>query len=277
VFAASCAVGAVFVVIGLSANIYNGNFFKRFDQRTVDFLAEAQQQGETYTWKNKNALRMQNFPRNGRRNVLVIGDSNSGDLLNALILGHEEQFNFSSITIKVGCGNLYLSRSRYDQESTVRPTNECSGSDGYYGAETDLIRRADFVFLASSWRYFEAKLFKESWENLIQSFGEKFYVFGAKNIELTPRRIYESNFEDLFDIQFEQNVEKRVFNSLLKITVGQRFIDPAIVFCKNDVCPLFEDEKLLFYDGSHTTEYGVVKLSDWLLDWMIKEGIIQNL
>lgn len=271
VFVASGAVGAVFFAIGLAGSLSGGNFPNRFDQRNVDLIAAMQE--SNYTWENKNKLRMRQFENNAKENILVIGDSNSGDFLNALIFGFEERFNFSSITINVGCGNLYLDRAEFVDHETATSVTNCLRSDSFDAQTIKLIESADYVFLASSWRAFEAELFSQSWAQLRQDFGEKFFVFGAKNIGWIERQLYVIDFDDLFEMTFPPSEEKYVINQEIEMVVGRRFIDPSDIFCSGHKCSIFADGRPLFYDGSHITRDGVAHLASWLESWMLNEGL----
>ncbi len=269
VFAASGAVGSVFVAFGLFAYLHQGNIFLKFDPRTVDLFAEMQR--DNATWENMSALRMHEFPTNEKQNILVIGDSNSGDLLNSLIFAFDSAYNFSSVNISAGCGNLYLDRSVFEREPTVEPAIACTDSDKYDARVLQLIDRADYVFLASSWRKFEADFFKESWERLTERFGSRFYVFGAKNLDFSEGKLHEVNFEEVFDLAVSQRQEKVEVNESIERVVGGRFLDPSEIFCDGGSCKVFEGKNPLFYDGSHITLHGVAKLSAWLVNWMKEE------
>ncbi|WP_108814287.1 acyltransferase family protein [Loktanella sp. Alg231-35] len=270
-FATGGAFGAAFVAVGLVGFLSGGNILNRYDQRIVDLIAEMHD--GNYTWQNKKDLRFRQFDDNGKENILVIGDSNSGDLLNALVFGFNEEFNFSSVTVKVGCGNLYLDRDVFAHHETVRPATECLSSDRFDADTIALIESADYVFLASSWRAFEAEYFSESWDRLQQDFGEKFYVFGAKNISFSERQLYDEGFDDLFDLSVPPHGEKNDINQLLKEVAGQRFIDPSDIFCLDGACRIFADGNALFYDGSHVTRTGVAHLANWLQAWMLGVGL----
>lgn len=272
VFVMSGVVGAVFVAVGLAGQMQNGNIFQKFDPRNIRLLE--QMHAGNITWKNKNTLRMRDFERNGKTNILVIGDSNSGDLLNSLIYALGNSANFSSITIEVGCGNIFIERSRFEDDPSAKAEAKCRNSDVYDQRTLQLISDANYVFLASSWREFEAKLFGESWARLNEKFGPKFYVFGAKDISFTEREILTTDFEVLPKVRFRQSKDKLEINRILEQVAGDAFINPYDVFCVGEICPIFENYTPLYYDGSHITEHGVAKLSEWLMNWMRQRGML---
>ena len=55
--------------------------------------------------------------------------------------------------------------------------------------------------------------------------------------------------------------------------LGDRFIDPYLLFCEDGVCRLLSDSgDLLLYDGFHLSREGVIYFSSKLTDaiWLIK-------
>lgn len=272
VFALSGAIGAIFVAIGVAGHLQNGNIFHKFDPRNVDMLQ--QMQAGNITFKNIVPLRTRDFVKNGKTDILVIGDSNGGDLLNALIYGLGDRVNFSSVTILVGCGNVFVARSKFEAEPDAKSEIECQDSDVYDQRTLQLISDADYIFLASSWRKFEAKLFDESWMRLTEKFGPKFYVFGNKNINFTERQILTTDFDELAEMRFGRSKNKLEINRVIEGVVGDRFIEPSDVFCAGDNCQIFENNIPLYYDDSHITEHGVAKLSEWLMNWMRQRGML---
>lgn len=263
VFVTSGVVGSLFVAVGLAGHMKNGNPLNKFDDRTIDLIQRMESLNET--WVNKSRLRMAAFPENGRNNILLIGDSHSGDLLNALILAYGDKFNFSSVTIFAGCGNLHLDRSLFEAEPDVRDTSWCERRIDTYKNAEELIKQSDFVFLSSSWRDFEVKFFEESWSRIQKEFGNKFFVFGSKNSSFKIKDLYDMEFSSINNYEFQMTSTDR--NGIIESVAGGRYLDPSEMFCEAGSCKLMRNGMPLFYDGSHATTYGVKLMAEWLTAW----------
>lgn len=264
VFLYSASIAVLFVTAALFGVVTKGNPFNKYDDRNIRYYAKMQSMNET--WKNKIALRLRPFPDNGKKNILVIGDSNSGDLLNAIMFAFKDRYNYSSATIEVRCGNLYLDRSSFVSDPGVKSESQCIKSDSY-GKSSKLIKEADFVFIGSSWSAFEIKHFRISWDRLNLEFGPKFFVFGAKNTDFSERKVLETEFVDLNNLYFAPNEEKVGLNNEIRKVVGDRFIDPYDFLCRNNKCKLNELMSPIFYDGSHLTTYGTELMGSYLKSW----------
>lgn len=264
VFNASAAGGIVLAFIGLAGYGLNGNVF-RYDGKTNSLFAHVHD-WELYTWQNKNRLNLVEFRDASKPNILVIGDSNSGDLLNALMAGYGDEFEYSSITIHAGCGNIYFKADRPPELDKQAGRLECRTSGSYEGAlEKRLLQEADAVFLASSWRPWEAELVQQSLAGLRDVYGDKFYVFGAKNVDFDKREIYRVGVANLGSLSLRPSSEKWEANEVVRQGAGSKFINPYSVFCPARACTLYDARHgLVYYDGSHITPYGVRILGDAL-------------
>ena len=254
--------GVMLLTAGSVGQIGSGNPFQRFDSRTVELIKSMESFDET--WVNKMECRMAPFPENGKKNILVIGDSHSGDLLNALILAYGSDANFSSGSIFVGCGNLYLDRSRFEAEPDALDVSQCSRMDTYESLDT-LIKGADYVFLSSGWLGFEAKFFGESWAILQRDYGDKFFVLGAKSISLNKEKLYRMQFDEIDGADF--TMFKSEYNATIAKVAGDRYLDPTKIFCASGPCKLMQDGKSVYRDGAHVTRYGTQVMAEWLASW----------
>lgn len=273
VFAASGTGAAVLLSLSAAGLLSDGNPINRYDMRTMALLEKFDYR--EVTWDNKMRLRRAAFPDNGKRNILVIGDSNSADLLNALIFAFGDEYNFSSSTIFAGCGNLYLPRESFADAPDVEPPTLCTRSDTYEQI-AGLIKDADYVFLATSWRGFEVAKFPASWARLNSEFGEKFFVFGAKNIEMSSTQIFRTDFDKLADLTFPPNRTRvRINRSLADIT-RDRFINPYDWLCPDQTCRFMSAGAPVYYDQSHLTEHGTRLLAASLKKWSATRLCSQN-
>lgn len=261
------------IVLGLFAGMLvfggigvwqNGNYW-RYDQRVVD-LMDARSQWEEYTWADKNASRMRPFRDDQAPNILIIGDSNSGDLLNALMEEYGDEAEFASATIYAGCGNLYFEPARVEALREANDAGACNLDEYRDPALQNLIRKADIVLLASAWREWEAPLVPESVQRLERDFGDKFLVFGTKHLDVAEQEIFSRRLEELTEIDAVPRAGDLAINADLSAALGTRFLDPIPMLCEampngEVACPIFDaDGEIVFYDGFHLTPYGAAIL-----------------
>lgn len=119
------------------------------------------------------------------------------------------------------------------------------------------MQEADWVFLASGWRKWESELFPESYKALTREYGDKFYVFGNKNIDFIPEQHIRAHQNTDFPKQAPRTQAKLDINEAIRVTAGERFIDPYRFLCPTSACEtLAEGGQLIQYDGFHFTEVG---------------------
>ena len=160
--------------------------------------------------------------------------------------------------MSVGCGNLYLPRARFEHFIERDKLKGCTESDDLMSDTTrKLMQEADWVFLASGWRKWEAELFQESHQALTREFGDKFFVFGNKNIDFIPEQHIRTHQNTEFPRQAQRTQTKLEINDIIRATAGDRFIDPYRFLCPTSACEtLSENGQLIQYDGFHLTEIG---------------------
>jgi hypothetical protein len=197
---------------------------------------------------------------------LVIGDSNSGDLINILTFADNRgNYSLSSLTIYDGCGNLYLPRHSFSHHIEQDRARECLSGEGLVSdnllsdSSKSLIKQADIVFFASSWRDWEADLMSKSYKLLLADFGNKFYFLGNKHLEFSPENFIRTYGHTGFPGNAKAKPDKLELNLRLKEVTGSRFINPYELFCeKMTECMMKnQDGNLLIYDGFHLSKEGV--------------------
>lgn len=178
------------------------------------------------------------FEDNGRKNILVIGDSFGRDWVNILYeSGVDSVFN--------------ISYQMYADEYTK-----------------ERIAKADYVFVATNRPFFESYNFKEIYPDL---FSRKFYRVGVKSFNKNfIGNIYNNRRSDGYykssglDIEYVRNInlyEKEMFKD--------NFIDMMTpIKDANDSIRLFTDNKMLItQDGLHLTKAGAKMYADKLNVW----------
>ena len=266
VFSVSLIFSFIFVSLGLLGHFKSGNLW-RFGDDVVRYF-QFKNDSSNYVWDLKNKLRKSPF-NSEKIKMLVIGDSNSGDLINVLnLLNLDNDLSISSLTINHGCGNLYLSRSKFSHFINADRVEGCAGVDDLLVNENKaLIGQADIVIFASSWRDWEADLMEESYRKLISDYGDKFWFFGNKHLDFSASDFIRLNGNTSFPSSVSLKSDKATINSKLRKLLGDKFIDPYPLFCEDEVCRLLNDSgDLLLYDGFHLSREGVIYFSGKLTD-----------
>lgn len=251
------AMGMVmFSALGVHGHLQDGNL-GRYTEGVTHYFA-LKDASDEFVWKLKNAHRHASFDPS-KVKILVIGDSNSGDLTNVLAHGPgADQHSLSTLQVSVGCGNLYLPRARFEHFIERDKLKGCTESDDLMSDTTrKLMQEADWVFLASGWRKWEAELFRESYQALTREFGNKFFVFGNKNIDFIPEQHIRAHQNTDFPKLTQRAQAKLEINDTIRAAAGERFIDPYRFLCPTSACEtLSENGQLIQYDGFHLTEIG---------------------
>ena len=110
-----------------------------------------------YVKENFNKHKDKGFPKNNSKNVLVIGDSFAQDFVNLLYeTKYNLKFNISTRHILPRCGNLFVEKEIVLNLKKYNSKN-CYKEKYYDASLKNLIKEADFIFLASSWEFDEVK------------------------------------------------------------------------------------------------------------------------
>jgi peptidoglycan/LPS O-acetylase OafA/YrhL len=201
------------------------------------------------------------FDGSPRKKVLLIGDSYAQDLVNAL---YESELSagiqLSTYMVRAQCGNLFIKRDMSSYIGEVeRP--RCR-KDGWYNNETlqSLMREADSIWLASSWKLWQVELLPESLQNIRSVTKAEIVVFGRKNFgAINMRDLLAVPSEKRKEVRREMSEESIWVNQRLRTSVpGSDFVDVSTLLCdKVFLCPLFTEEgTLISHDGGHLTRDG---------------------
>jgi hypothetical protein len=122
-----------------------------------------------------------------------------------------------------------------------------------------LMKQADFIWLASSWKDWQAELLPESKGNLEREFGRKVVVFGRKNLgRINLRHVLLMSEQERIDYKTRMPGAHIKTNELMKRTIPEDFVDVSALFCGQDnMChPFTQEGRLISFDGGHLTADG---------------------
>jgi hypothetical protein len=236
-----------------------------FYERRVIAQNEISELSDGYVWARKNELRKMEFGSQPNK-ILVIGDSNSGDLINALeFIIDQDSASLSSLTIHAGCGAVFVSPDRF--QHFIEPSREeyCRISDSLHSVHSkELMHEASVVIFASSWSDWQVSFLAETKEKLIEEFGDKFWWLGNKHIAFPSERErvnLAGNLAEFYPI----TIEKQLTNEAMHDILNENFINPYDLFCEGGFCRITNSNgELLIYDGFHLTHKGAEHFAEKL-------------
>jgi peptidoglycan/LPS O-acetylase OafA/YrhL len=212
---------------------------------------------------------LRKFDESAKVKILVIGDSYSEDLVNALYEGNLlDRIQLSTYHIKMECGNLFLDHD-FAEYIDANFRSQCIRS-GWY--DNPILRErlasADEIWLASRWQAWQTKLLPESVNNLVTTFGKPVRVFGTKNFGDTRiRRLLSFRPAERYSLRNPIGREFFEANRYMKSSLPPGvFVDVYRLLCDSDdsCAPFDKEHQLLSVDGLHLTLAGAKFLGERL-------------
>ena len=274
IFKSSIIVSFFFIFVGIIGVVTDG-FAQRFSALDRE-LAELDvfEQGR-YVDKRFLSLQGKPFKEDGRKKIILIGDSFAKDLTNVVFESKlVNSFQISTHFISANCGNLF---QPFNIDKFV-PKDQLSAciKNGWYGEKSvqNQLLEADEIWLASDWPYWVAEKLNESIEKLESHFNKKVIVFGIKNFgQVTSKRLLQIPYEQrIYLNQHPSNEKKRVAAFMKDAIAPEKHADLMGLLCdENYACGLFDKNgKILTHDGTHLTQAGAMYLGAKLEPILIK-------
>ena len=261
IFCSFVLLTTVFCAIGLWFNQSDGRLstYNKEDQSIFSsFINSA-----SYVVQKHEEIRLRNFDLDSdQKKVLIIGDSHSQDLVNAVYEGGLTQnIQFSSYYIPVLCGVLFV-----DKKPDREPINfTCKEWRNFEDIFFKVASNADEIWIISDWQLLDVKYMHESIANL-KKLNSSVLVFGAKGFGRIHASIYKNTPKSLWSALSYAAVARsndnsiQNINNLLAVEVKSTesyFIDTQFLLCGDkEICPNYVDGRILSYDGSHLTPFG---------------------
>jgi peptidoglycan/LPS O-acetylase OafA/YrhL len=269
--AASTALLLVFAVLGIATK----GFLFRFNQQDYALVQlNANQEGQFVYYRFGTFRDIKFKGADPRPKVLIIGDSFSQDLLNALFEAQPDLHNriqFSTRFVEKQCGNLFIDPQILI--ANIDPKQQAMCKKQWLKDDANLlqtIKEADEVWMAADWQGWQAPLIEQSISNIQLLTRKKVLVFGTKGVnQFKIQSLLQTNAVD------KTKIEKVVKTSVLKINkqlqsilASNNFIDLQFYLCGGEArtCLLFTPENnLITYDGAHLTKFGAKFLGEKLI------------
>ena len=270
-FALACAVPAVILsAIAADAWLSNG-WLWRFPQE-IRITAEDRESLRAASWGLDEANNKRRFPVKGQRNILVIGDSFSRDITNALLLNHVSA-NVYNRTIDTSCQPV-LDRNGISSRYLDTPGNRenCDAGMAETLASTSL-SGADIVIFAAHWQEWSIAKMPATLAAVKQHTHAQIVVVGPRMVfddvpTLLTRYGRREGAETYVNgYQLDPAMRYGMNESLRKVAAdaGALYIDMLAVFCPDHRCPILSDGgRVLVYDEAHLTLDGALLLGEKL-------------
>ena len=263
-----------FSLIGHSLNVIDGGlrFMPPEQQRVFSRFINSTE----YVVKRHNEIRLKEFDKtNNKKDILIIGDSFSEDIVNAVFEADlDETYEFSSYYIPVKCGVLFV-ENKSDRE---HPRMQCEKTSFYDNNLQKLILSADEVWIASAWKKADLDYMELSLKNIIQ-LNNNLTIFGSKSFGSVSQEWYEQHEVELWSSSILEQTDINHFRDLFHLNnsirdmtnyQGINFINTQELICDDDYyCQNYLNGDLISHDGGHLTPFGA-KILGMKLNQLLK-------
>ena len=239
-------------------------------------------EGPQYIWGRQSDLaKKTSFDRSSKKEkVLMVGDSQSADLVNILSeSGYIDNMDVVAVTINFECNAIFLTPEEEDDYFTKTNTLTAGKPDLIRACKKqikssfnrDLISSADKIFFSLAWREFSLSYNARAIEKIKAMTNAELFVFGRKDLLKSSVEIVNSlgrtTGTESYASRFRNKSAYSINSELSKIP-GIRFVDMMKLVCpKEDRCfVLTNNNKPIYYDTTHTTKEGAVFFGKHLLE-----------
>ena len=244
-----------FILLGSMIILKNGNLWK-FNENQMKLFNNNFH--DKYVWNKFKSFESDTFQSNKDKKLLIIGDSSGADLINILTENNilENNYDIKTFNIPFQCINVDVKFEEIKLLIKKSMLQKCQKINWYNNNELqNLIKDASAVILASNWKYIHKDLIIKSYSNLNIKYGDKFIIFGQKKIEFNIEEILNLKNDNFFKFYSTPDKNSYDLNSFLKTRI-KKFVDPYEYICDDNKCSIFNQKKILIYDGFHFTLEG---------------------
>jgi peptidoglycan/LPS O-acetylase OafA/YrhL len=269
VFASALLVSLAALICG-AALWLNDGFKSRFPEHVYPLLEQSDlDKGKAYSEGEFAKIEDADFQSNGKKKLLVIGDSYSKDFINALHeRGLSDQYQLSAFYIPAKC-QIYVGPENPYKFIDKKNHGFCHKRRNLDSIK-DKITEADVIVIGASWENWSAERLPQTINSLNLKPEQKLYVLGRKWLKRPNIRKYaRAELSERLGVRHEIPSKNTALNELIKKSLPEgTFIDMNNAICgPENMCPIFTPEgDLISYDGSHLTQPGAVYVSKLLFE-----------
>jgi len=149
-FISSCFAFVIFLSITLHSWMTNG-WAWRYPENLIKQLSFKSDEFHKYVWEKHNELERQ-FNNNGKKKILVIGDSMAGNFVNVLKESNMlEELDLVTIPVRSGCKSTFILKEENYINFLSKKKDSCKAQHQAIMNDTR-IAEVDSVVLASDWK-----------------------------------------------------------------------------------------------------------------------------
>ncbi|MBU2531172.1 MAG: acyltransferase [Alphaproteobacteria bacterium] len=237
----------------------------RYTLAELDVLAKNAARG-AYVWERKNALDHVPFASKAKTKVLVVGDSFSADLINAVYeSGLKNDASITSISVTARC-ILFFSEQMAARIDKNKGDAECKKGYWFGNPQTQaILDQADVVLISGKWSSEDVDALPEDYDDLERVMGDKIYIVGTKAFDASISVLANIPEEDRNTYTQSPTADARKINQRLAGLFGRNFVDIIGLMCPGDKCAAFTpDRELISHDTYHLTQAGARYLGNLL-------------
>jgi len=279
IFSFSIIAGFIFFLVALIGWKLDG-LPGRFSSNDSDLMVSFKERGNYVRSLHKSYRKPDPFKDNGEHKILIIGDSFSEDLVNAL--SEANVLRGKQVRTRYIPARCQLYQGDEPVVNLVHPRDVKLCSDDYYQGLKELVDQSDGVLVAFSWREWSAERLPLTLDRLGIAAKENYIVFGRKRLGHINRSSFLRKSDGVKSAYLNPIPEaNEKVNSLLREKLRPfHFVDVQLLICGDgeNVCRLFDgDGRLISYDGLHLTKSGAAYLGSRLLEDVTFKVFLQSI
>lgn len=232
-------------------------------------------QAGVYLWTRYHVKEKGDDFITSKKHLLIIGDSQSADLLNILLeAGFENKYEILTRKVFWECGSLYVPqdiRSKYFDSNDLinaKPEYEkiCSEQmDRLIG--TPAITHADVIIVGYEWNQHYYSYIDSAFNEIISRSHAQLYSIGKKDFNESSIEIlnhYGYGTDAKIKAYSLRSAESILFNTMLKDRLGDNYVDMYSLMCSDKLkaCDVVTDDYApIFWDRIHLTKEAAIYFS----------------
>lgn len=266
VFAATFSVAGLFFVMGIyGAQDGLKNRFERSVHTLLESFDRDSQVDYVTRSYNNHAKAKRDWSNSGDPKVLLIGDSYSQDLFNAVSeIGLKNRLDIILRYIPFGCGVLFIDKQKIVETADKVNAGLCKREVALIEDDwlMEKVRSAEHIWLASSWLEKHLDFMNESLSRLRSYTQADIVVFGVKHFPKLKKDHLAYTVEERAALVDDLSGTLSAQEKMVSIMKKEQFIDVQSVMCESNKdrysdCKLFDSQGMpKSHDGSHLTKYG---------------------
>ena len=257
----------------IPTNLYNAMI--------VDYRTD---NNSVFTWKKIKELDKRNDFKNVDNKVLIIGDSQSGDFINAIYSGRlNNDVDVVARIVRAACEVFLVEdkdlKKSFDSNENIKSglisKEQCQSQINRLDSDP-LLTEASIIIISMYWKDSNMPLIIKSIENIrSKNKTAKIFVIGNKSFEKAiPDLLYEAYKKrtDIGEYAFRRingsNASSLVQNKIFEeqqIKIGYYFVNMTKLLCDNNKCKIInQNNEPFYYDKVHTTRTGAKYIGEMI-------------